>query len=283
MNRLSTEKRAQIFSALCEGASVSATARQTSTSKVTVLKLLADVGEATLAYQQRVMVDLPCKVVEVDEIWSFVGSKDRNTPKEQRRSLQRGDVWTWTAIDADTKLVPCWHVGLRDANAASLFLTDLASRVSGRIQLTSDGHQAYVNAVEAAFGWNGVDYAMLVKLYGPSPEGERRYSPAVVISAEKETIMGNPDPDRISTAYAERANLTMRMSMRRFTRLTNAFSKKLANHVHALSLYFMHYNFCRSHVTLTKAAGGIKTTPAMAAGLTDHVWKLDEIVALLAH
>lgn len=281
MNRLSTERRVQILAALTEGASVSAAARQSGASKVTVLKLLAEIGEACLTYQRGAMVNLPCKVIEVDEIWSFVGSKDRNTPKEQRRSLQRGDVWTWTAIDADTKLVPCWHVGLRDADAATLFLQDLRGRVSGRVQLTSDGHQAYLAAVETAFGWNGVDYAMLVKMFGPSPEGERRYSPSVVVSAEKEPIMGNPDPDRISTAYAERANLTMRMSMRRFTRLTNAFSKKLSNHVHALSLYFMHYNYCRPHKTLTKAAGGIHTTPAMATGLTDHVWKLQEVVALL--
>lgn len=281
MNRLSTEKRVQILSALCEGSSVNAAARQTGASKVTILKLLAEIGTATLDFQQRTFVNLPCKVVEVDEIWSFVGSKDRNTPKAMRRSLERGDVWTWTAICADTKLVPCWHVGLRDANAAALFLTDLRTRLAGRIQLTSDGHSAYYSAVEYAFGWNGVDYAMLVKIFGPSPEGERRYSPGVVISAEKETIMGNPDPARVSTAFAERANLTMRMSMRRFTKLTNAFSKKLENHIHALSLYFIHYNFCRPHMTLTKENGGIKRTPAMAAGLTDHVWKLEEVVALL--
>jgi IS1 family transposase len=249
-------------------------------SKVTILKLLADVGEAVTAYQRKVMVNLSCKTVQCDEIWSFVGAKEKNVAPSER-GKGRGDAWTWTAICADTKLVPCWHVGKRDADAAAFFMEDLASRLAHRIQLTTDGHKAYLQAVEGAFGWNGVDYAMLVKLFGPSTTGTIRYSPPEFIKAEKNTIMGNPDDKLVSTSYAERQNLTMRMNVRRLTRLTNGFSKKIENHIHAIALYFMHYNFCRKHETLTRDANGVHTTPAMAAGLTDHVWKLDEIVGLL--
>lgn len=281
MNQLSAERRARVVAALVDGNSVRATCRITGTAKGTVLKLLAQLGTACLAYHDAHVRGVSCKRIQVDEIWSFVGAKDRNVPRDERGSGKRGDVWTWTAICADTKLVPSWYVGTRDAAAAWTFLLDLQERLTHRVQLTSDGHNAYLEAVEKAFGWNGVDYAMLVKIFGPAPEGERRYSPPVIVRAEKEPIMGNPDPAHISTSFAERANLTMRMSMRRFTRLTNAFSKKLDNHVHALSLHFMHYNFCRPHMTLSKAAGGVHTTPAMAAGLTDHVWKIDELVALL--
>lgn len=282
MNRLSAERRAQVLSALVEGSSVRATCRMTGTAKGTVLKLLAEIGDACLSYQREQFVNLSCQRIQVDEIWSFVGAKDRNIPMDQKASGERGDVWTWTAICADTKLVPCWHVGMRDAEAALLFLTDLQERLAHRVQLTSDGHMAYLSAVEAAFGWNGVDYAMLKKMYGHAPEGTRRYSPPVCIGAEKEPIMGKPASEHISTSFAERQNLTMRMQMRRFTRLTNAFSKKLENHMHAISLHFMHYNYCRPHTTLTKANKGIHMTPAMAAGLTDRVWKLSDVVALLS-
>lgn len=281
MNRLSTEKRTAILAALCEGASINSTARQTGVSKVTILKLLAEVGQAVLDYQRSTLVNLPCKKIQVDEVWSFVGCKERRVPREER-GMGRGDAWTWTAICADTKLVPCWHVGARDAEAAHLFMEDLASRLATRVQLTTDGLRQYLVAVEGAFGWNGVDYAMLVKLYGEAPEGpQRRYSPARLLSTEKTWVMGDPDEKHVSTSYVERQNLTMRMNIRRLTRLTNGFSKKIENHVHAIALYFMHYNFCRKHETLTKAAGGIHTTPAMAAGVADHVWKIEEIVALI--
>lgn len=280
MNRLSTETRTRILAALCEGASINATSRQTGVSKVTILKLLAEVGQACLDYQRATMVNLPCKKIQADEIWSFVQCKERNVPKAEK-GMGRGDAWTWTAICADTKVIPCWHIGKRDADAALLFMRDLASRLATRVQLTTDGHKAYLTAVEDAFGWNGVDYAMLVKLYGATPSGQTRYSPAELISIEKTWIMGKPVKGEVSTSYAERQNLTMRMQMRRFTRLTNAHSKKFANHVHAISLYFMHYNFCRKHETLTKKNNGVNMTPAMAAGVSDHVWKLEEIIALL--
>jgi IS1 family transposase len=281
MNRLSRDHRTQILAALCEGASINSTARQAGVSKVTVLKLLREIGPVCLDYQRRMLVNLPCKKLQADEIWSFIGCKERNVPKEQRGTLGRGDCWTWTAICADTKLIPCWHVGARDAEAARLFLEDLASRLASRIQLTTDGHRAYILTVEQAFGWNGVDYAMLVKLYGQAPEAQHRYSPPVVLGIEKIWVMGRPKDEDVSTSFAERQNLTMRMNIRRLTRLTNGFSKKLENHVHAMALYFQYYNFCRKHETLTKAARGVHTTPAMAAGVADRVWRLDEIVGLL--
>jgi IS1 family transposase len=283
VNRLSAEKRIQVLHALCEGASVNATSRMTGVSKVTILKLLADVGTAVLDYQQRTLVKLPCRRVQCDEIWSFVFKKQKRVrPSEKKRHW--GDVWTWTAICADTKIVPCWHVGTRDADAARLFMEDLASRLAHRVQLSTDGHTAYLSAVEGAFGWNGIDYAMLEKLYAHpsgSPEAARRYSPSEVVGTEVKWVMGEPDDKHVSTSYAESQNTRMRTNIRRLTRLTNGHSKKLANHVHAMSLWFMYYNFCRKHETLTKQAKGVHTTPAMAAGLTDHVWKLDEIVALL--
>ena len=279
MNRLTLAKRTAVVAALVEGASVRATGRMTGVAKGTILKLLAEVGARCLAYQDDTLVDLPCTVVQCDEIWSFVGAKERNIPAEEK-GLGRGDVWTWTAICADTKLVPSWHVGSRDADAALFFMEDLASRLANRVQLTTDGHKAYLSAVEGAFGWNGADYAMLVKLYGQAPEGQRRYSAPELIGIEKKWVMGSPAEPLVSTSFAERQNLTMRMQMRRFTRLTNAFSKKLENHLHALSLHFMHYNFARPHMTLTKAAGGIHTTPAMAAGVADRVWTAEDIARL---
>ncbi len=280
MNRLSTERRAQILAALTEGASINSTARQTGVSKVTILKLLSEIGPACLGYQRKTLVNLPCKKIQADEVWSFVGCKERNVvPSEKGKG--RGDAWTWTAVCADTKLIPCWHIGRRDADAAAYFIEDLASRLANRIQLTTDGLNKYLVAVENAFGWNEIDYAMLVKIYGEPLEGRRRYSPPKLVGTNKMPVMGNPDAKNISTSYAERQNLTMRMNVRRLTRLTNGFSKKIENHAHAISLYFMHYNFSRKHETLTKAAGGIHTTPAMAAGVSNHVWKLEEIVALI--
>jgi len=284
MNRLSNEQRIRVLAALVDGASVRATCRMTGAAKGTVLKLLAEVGTACAEYQRRVMVNLPCQRLEADEIWSFVGAKQANTEPKLRGLGTRGDVWTWTVICADTKLKPCFLVGPRNADAAMMFMADVASRMAGRVQLTTDGLKWYLPAVESAFGWNGVDYAMLVKQYGAAPDHgpARRYSPAVVTAAIREPIMGNPDERKISTSYAERANLSIRMNQRRFTRLTNGFSKNVENHTHSLSLWFMYYNFCRSHQTLTRDKKGIHTTPAMAAGLTDHAWALAEILALVA-
>ncbi len=282
MNRLSTEKRVQILYALCEGASINATQRQTGASKVTILKLLAEVGTASLTHQREALVNLPCKRVECDEIWSFVQCKQKFVPRDER-GRGRGDVWTWTAICADTKIIPCWHVGTRDADAAYLFMEDLASRLANRVQLSTDGHTAYLSAVEGAFKWGNVDYAMLVKVYGAmnTSDAQRRYSPPELISIDKKWVMGTPDMDLVSTSYAESQNTRMRTNIRRLTRLTNGHSKKLENHIHAMALWFQYYNFCRPHMTLTKQNGGIKMTPAMAAGVSDHVWKLDEVVALL--
>jgi IS1 family transposase len=280
VNRLSAERRTQIVHALVEGASVNATARQTGVSKVTILKLLADVGTVCLTHQRETLVNLPCRRLQCDEVWSFVGAKEKNVPRDEK-GRGRGDVWIWAAICADTKVVPCWHIGARDASAAYLFMEDLASRLANRVQLTTDGHKAYLSAVEDAFGWNGIDYAMLVKLYGTPIEGTHRYSPAEVVGIETHWVMGKPDAAHISTSFAERQNLTMRMNIRRLTRLTNGHSKKLENHGHAIALHYMYYNFCRKHETLTKANGGIHTTPAMAAGVADRVWKVSDIVTLL--
>ena len=237
---------------------------------------MTELGSACLDYQDTVMRDLPRERLQCDEIWSFVYSKAKNVPRERESELGYGDVWTWTAIDADTKLVPSWLVGLRDAGYAYEFMADLASRLRYRVQLTTDGDRAYLSAVEDAFGAN-VDYAMLVKLYGVPPEGETRYSPSECIGARREDIQGTPDPAHISTSYVERQNLTMRMSIRRFTRLTNAFSKKLENHMCAIALYFGHYNFVRPHKSL---ANPYPRTPAMAAGLTNHIWSVDELLDL---
>ena len=282
MNRLSTEKRTQVLAALCEGASVSAAARQSRVSKVTALKLLRDIGEVCSDYQREALVDLPCKRLQCDELWSFVGCKEGRVPTDEK-GRGRGDAWIWTAICADTKLVPCWHVGGRDADAAYFFMEDLASRLAHRVQITTDGYKTYLYAVEGAFGWGMVDYAMLVKLYGPTPrpEGPRRYSPPQIRRTRTRRVMGAPDDRHISTSYAERQNLTMHMNVRRLTRLTNGFSKKIENHRHAIALHYMYYNFVRKHQTLTKQRGGIHTTPAMAAGVADHMWTLEEVVGLL--
>lgn len=278
MNKLTTEKRAAIVRALAEGNSVRGTARLTSTSKDTVLKLLVELGEFCSTYQDFRLRNLPTTRVEVDEIWGFCGAKQRNASQDGH-----GDIWTFTAIDADSKLMISWLVGARNQDNATSLMQDIAGRMTNRIQLTTDGHYMYLGAVRKAFDFARVDYAQLAKSYGQSPDQgpSRRYSPPIVIGAVKERVIGHPDMDLASTSFVERANLTMRMGMRRFTRLTNAFSKKAQNHAHAVSLYFMFYNFCRSHQTLTKAAKGIHTTPAMASGLTNHVWKVEEILAML--
>lgn len=272
MNKLDNKRRAQIISALVEGNSIRATSRMVGVSKDTVVKLLVDVGTVCANYQDKVMRSLPCKRVQCDEIWSFCYAKAKNVSPKHQGVFGYGDVWTWTAIDADTKLVPCWHIGRRDGRAAYEFINDLASRLAHRVQLTTDGHRPYLEAVESAFGCE-IDYAMLVKIYG-KPQEEIRYSPAEVLDIQCTTITGNPDPKHISTSYVERQNLTMRMGMRRFTRLTNAFSKKLENLRHAVALHFMHYNFVRVHQTL-------KCSPAMAAGITQKLWSIENIVNLL--
>jgi IS1 family transposase len=274
MNKLSREKRAQILHMLVEGNSLRAVTRMTGVSINTVTKLLIDAGKACADYQDRAFRDLPCRRIQVDEIWSFTYSKQKNVAAAKRKDLAYGDTWTWTAICADTKLIPSWLVGGRDSDYAMAFMDDLARRLAHRVQLTSDGHKAYLEAVEGAFGGD-VDYAMLVKLYGTAPEAAKgRYSPAECIGARKTPVEGYPDPDHVSTSYAERQNLTMRMHMRRFTRLTNAFSKKVENHAHAVALHFMYYNFVRIHKTL-------RMTPAMAAGVTEKLWEIGDIVDLV--
>ncbi len=272
MNKLSTEKRTQILACLVEGNSIRATARMCDVAFNTVLKFVPEIGEACDKYQDKIFHGLKCKRIQCDEIWSFCYAKEKNVPKEKRGTFGYGDVWTWVAIDADTKLVPSFMVGRRDAQSAKLFMDDLAGRLANRVQLTTDGHRVYLTAVEDAFAGD-IDYAMLVKIYESTQE-EARYSPAECIETKTMKVSGNPDPRHISTSYVERQNLTMRMSMRRFTRLTNGFSKKVENHAYHLALYYMYYNFCRVHKTL-------RVTPAMEAGIADHVWKVEEIINLL--
>lgn len=273
MNRLKKDKQAEIIASLVEGNSIRATARMCDVAFNTVLKLLPEIGRACLRFQDKVLRNLSCKRIQCDEIWSFCYAKEKNVPADKRGQFGFGDVWTWVAIDADTKLVPSFMIGTRGFSTASAFINDLASRLANRVQLTSDGHRVYLQAVENAFG-NDIDYAMLVKLYGNDAEAETRYSPAECIGSQRVRITGNPDPRHISTSYVERQNLSMRMGMRRFTRLTNAFSKKVENHMWAIALYYMHYNFCRIHKTL-------RVTPAMEAGIADHVWDVAELVGLL--
>lgn len=273
MNKLTTDRRAQVVRCLVEGNSIRATVRMTGVAKNTVAKLLADLGCACAAYHGRTVHSLETKRVQCDEIWSFVGAKAKNVPAE-KVGTGMGDVWTWTAIDADSKLIVSWLLAGRDTDSAITFMMDVASRIKDRIQLTTDGHQSYLGAVAMALPGR-VDYAMLVKKFGAERPGEARYSPASCIGCETLPVVGNPDPDHVSTSYVERQNLTMRMGNRRFTRLTNAFSKKLDNHAHAVALHFMHYNFCRKHMSLKGQ------TPAMAAGIADHVWTVEELIGLL--
>jgi IS1 family transposase len=279
MNRLDTATRSRVIACLVEGSSIAATTRMTGVAKTTVLRLLVALGQACSEYQDRTLRGLSCKRVQCDEIWSFCYAKDKNVPSSMREPGVTGSIWTWTAIDADSKLIITYHIGTRDAGCARHFMRDVAARLANRVQLTTDGHHAYLEATWAAFQGE-VDYAMLVKLYGPEPAGSGRYTPPKCIGARIDLVDGEPDLDHTSTSFVERANLTMRMGMRRFTRLTNAFSKKVENLEHAVSLHTMHYNFCRPHQTLTKAAGR-KVTPAMAAGVADHVWTLDEMIALI--
>ena len=273
MNRLPPEKRAPILHLLCEGSSIRAITRITGVSKNTVTKLIEDAGQACAAYHDATVQNVKARRVQVDEIWSFTYAKQKNVATAKAAPDGAGDTWTWTGIDADSKLIISWFIGPRDGYTARLFIGDLASRLANRVQLTSDGLRAYLEAIEDTFGAD-VDYAQLQKIYGPSPEAERRYSPAECIGCETRVIEGNPDPRHISTSYVERNNLTMRMHMRRFTRLTNAFSKKLENHAHAVALFMVYYNFCKLH----KAH---RLSPAMAAGVTKRLWEVSDIVSVL--
>jgi len=278
MNILSLEKKTQVISSLVEGNSIRATCRMTGAAKGTVTRLLANVGKTCAEYQDVVLRNLPCKQIQCDEIWSFCYAKDKNVPERYRGKFGYGDVWTWTAIDADTKLVPSWLIGLRDAPNAYRFMQDLKKRLANRVQITTDGYSSYLWAVENVFG-SEVDYAMLVKLYGQQPDGEKRYSPAQCIATRQQVLQGNPDTSKISTSYVERQNLTMRMNMRRLTRLTNAFSKKIENLEYAIALHFMYYNFCRPHTTLNlKRNLGI--TPAMASGVANRAWSIEDVIYL---
>jgi IS1 family transposase len=273
MNRLSNQQGTQIVAALVEGNSLRSTARMCGVMLNTVLKLLPEIGRVCMEYHDKHVRNLTCKRIQCDECWSFCYAKQKNVPEDKQGTFGYGDVWTWVAMDADTKLVPSFMVGNRSSQTARIFMDDLASRLSNRVQLTTDGHRAYLEAVEGAFG-SGIDYAMLIKMYGNDRETEARYSPAECIGTREIEVTGRPNPKYISTSYIERQNLSMRMGMRRFTRLTNGFSKKVDNHFWAIALHYMHYNFCRVHKTL-------RVTPAMEAGLTDHVWEIEEIAGLL--
>jgi IS1 family transposase len=273
MNRLPTEKRVQVIAALVEGSSINSIVRMTGVAKHTILKLLEDMGCACATYHHRHVRDLRVKRLQADEIWAFCGAKQKNASPE-KKAAGWGDVWTWTAIDADTKLCVSYLVGDRTADWAEDFMRDCSFRIVGKPQITTDAHKPYLKAVEQAFGANA-NYAVLHKVFGASSEPHTRYSPAKCIGCDMKTVSGVPDPKHVSTSYVERQNLTMRMSMRRFTRLTNGFSKKIDNHGHAVALHFMHYNFCRVHKSL-------RVSPAMEAGLSDHVWTLEELVGLIA-
>lgn len=273
MNRLDTAKRARVVKCLVDGVSIRGTVRITGVAKNTVQKLLMDLGDACSKYLDQNVRNVESKRVQIDEIWSFVYAKNRNVPAKVAMEQVAGDVWTWVAIDADSKLVVSWMVGGRGAGYARRFLDDVAKRLTNRVQLTTDGHRAYLDTVPEAFAWD-VDWAMLQKIYKGNPEGERRYSPAECTGCLKEVKVGNPDPKHISTSFVERQNLTMRMCMRRFTRLTNAFSKKVEHHIASLAIHYMWYNFVRIHQTT-------RVTPAMAAGVTDHLWEIEDLVGLL--
>ena len=273
MNRLPSEKRQQILQLMVEGMSLRAITRLTGTSRTTLLKLLADAGRAFSEYQDRALMNLPCRRVQVDEAWAFCYAKQKNVPTAKAAPEGAGDIWTWVGLDAESKLAVSWYIGGRDGEAAMVFMDDLAKRLANRVQLTSDGHKAYLDAVEGAFGGD-IDYSQLVKIYGEAPKAEKRYSPAQCIGAHKHRVEGRPDPKYVSTSFVDRQNLSMRMGNRRMTRLTNAFSKKAANHAHMMSIYFMHYNFVRIHQT-------IRMTPTMAAGVTKKLWEMPDLVQVL--
>ena len=272
MNYLSRDKQTQVIASLVEGNSLRSTARMCDVAFNSVLRMLPQIGMACADYQDRSLRNLKCKRIQCDECWTFCYAKQKNVPDDKRGQFGYGDIWTWVAMDADTKLVPSFMVGNRDLQTARLFMDDLKSRLVSRVQHTTDGLRVYLDAVEGSFG-SEIDYAQLVKVYESTQE-ETRYSPAECVSCKRQRIMGNPDPKHVSTSFVERLNLSMRMGIRRFTRLTNAFSKKVENHAYAVALYYMHYNFCRVHTTL-------RVTPAMEAGVSDHVWSIEEIVALL--
>lgn len=274
MNRMDTARRSQVIRCLVEGNSINSTVRMTGVAKNTVLKLLVEIGAVCSQFLDEKMRNLPCERLQADEAWSFVYAKQKNVkPEHFEDGSYAGDVWTWVAIDADTKLIPSWCVGGRDIDTAQSFIEDLAGRLTNRVQLTTDGLKAYLTAVHHSFG-SDIDYAQLHKIYGDNSEGQKRYSPAVCTGCKKQRVVGHPDPEHVSTSYVERQNLTMRMSMRRFTRLTNGFSKKVENHVASVALYMMYYNFGRKHATLG-------TTPAVKAGIADHIWSVEEIIGLL--
>lgn len=274
MNKLSREERSQVIDCLIEGCSIRSTVRMTGVAKKTVMRLLSEVGDVCERYQREVFRNLPCKRIQVDELWAFVYCKEKNvTATIADKNPKAGDVWLWVAIDADSKLVSSWMLGDRSGSTAAIFIDDLSRRLASRIQLTSDGHKAYLEAVEGAFGAD-IDYSMLVKLYSNPPAGnDSRYSPGECCGAHMERITGNPDPKHVSTSYVERQNLSVRMMMRRYTRLTNAFSKKFENHSAAIALNYFAYNFLRIHRT-------IRCTPAMAAGVTKKLWEVSDLVAL---
>jgi IS1 family transposase len=272
MKRLTMEQKTRVVAALVEGNSIRSTVRMTGVAKNTVLRMVLDLAEACAAYHNRHVRNLKVRRLQCDEIWQFVGAKAKNT-RPEKKAIGWGDVWTWTAIDADTKLCVSYLVGGRDLGWAKEFMEDCASRIKNRVQITTDGHKAYLEAVENAFGAD-IDYAQLQKIYGAVTENETRYSPARCIGCDMKVVSGNPDPKQVSTSFVERQNLSMRMSIRRFTRLTNAFSKKIENHAAAVAIWFMYYNFCRVHQTL-------RVTPAMESGLSDHVWSIQELCALL--
>ena len=274
MNKLTAQDRAKIIHLLCEGMSIRAITRLTGVSKTTVSKLVVDAGQAAAWYQDRVFQSLNCKRLQIDEIWGFIAAKQKNVANMKRRTVDAGDAWLWLATDADTKLVPCWHVGNRSGDAAMEFIDDLASRLMSRVQITTDGHKAYLYAIDTAFGGE-VDYAQLVKLFGAiAREASAAIHPAECTGIIKTQVSGDPDMKHVSTSYAERNNLNVRMHSRRMTRLTNAFSKKMDNHAHAMALHFLYYNFVRIHKTL-------KVTPAMAAGVTDRLWEVADMVNVL--
>lgn len=274
MNKLTSSERARIIHLLCEGSSIRSVTRLLNVGKNTVTRLMIDAGKACSAYHDETVRGVKSKRVQVDELWSFTYAKQKNVATAKKAPEGAGDTWTWTALDADSKFIISWFVGGRDGECAAMFMNDLASRLANRVQLTSDGHRAYLEAVEGAFGAD-IDYAQLVKLYGAAPESFKgRYSPADCIGARKEPVTGNPDKAHVSTSYVERSNLTVRMHNRRFTRLTNAFSKKVENHEHSMALFTTYYNFVRIHKTL-------RETPAMAAGVSKRLWEVSDIVALL--
>lgn len=272
MNKLSIQKQAAIIHQLCEGSSINSTVRITGASKNTILSLLQKVGRACQVFHDQQVRNVKCKYIQADETWSFVYSKQKNVPEHKKG--EAGDVWTWTAIDADTKLIVSYLVGSRDSEAARLFVEDIAQRLANKVQITTDGHKPYINAIENQFDLGDVDYAQLIKIYDNDDKGEKRYSPAKFREAKKERIMGQPREGKVSTSYVERQNLSQRMHMRRFTRLTNGFSKKMENHCYAVALHTIYQNFCKVH-------GTIKTTPAIKAGITNELMTVEDIVNLV--